>query len=200
MYLFFDTETTGLPKDWRKPYTEVDNWPHLVQLAWLVMDKNANVISSHNFVVTPNEGVKIPAEASDVHGITNEHAEAWGVKLYPILRLFARDAGRCKYLVAHNIKFDANVVLAEYQRFRASLRDLKLEIEEMPRICTMEASTDFCQLPAKFGTGYKWPNLQELHKKLFNEGFEGAHDAMIDIQAAARCFFELKSKGIIDIV
>jgi len=35
MYLFFDTETTGLPKNWKAPVTDLNNWPRLVQLAYL---------------------------------------------------------------------------------------------------------------------------------------------------------------------
>lgn len=35
-YLFIDTETTGLPKEYDAPYTDIDNWPRLVQLAWIV--------------------------------------------------------------------------------------------------------------------------------------------------------------------
>jgi hypothetical protein len=27
MYLIFDTETTGLPKKWNAPITDIDNWP-----------------------------------------------------------------------------------------------------------------------------------------------------------------------------
>lgn len=33
MYLFFDTETTGLPKNWKAPVSDLNNWPRLVQLA-----------------------------------------------------------------------------------------------------------------------------------------------------------------------
>tara|TARA_B110000908_G_C9962776_1_gene317636 strand:+ start:106 stop:219 length:114 start_codon:yes stop_codon:yes gene_type:complete len=33
--LFFDTETTGLPKDFNAPIEEVENWPRLVQLGYL---------------------------------------------------------------------------------------------------------------------------------------------------------------------
>jgi uncharacterized protein YprB with RNaseH-like and TPR domain len=35
MYLFFDTETTGLPKNWKAPVTDLNNWPRLVQFAFL---------------------------------------------------------------------------------------------------------------------------------------------------------------------
>jgi len=30
MYLFFDTETTGLPRNWKAPVTDLDNWPRMV--------------------------------------------------------------------------------------------------------------------------------------------------------------------------
>ena len=29
MYLFFDTETTGLPKNWKTPLNDLNNWPRL---------------------------------------------------------------------------------------------------------------------------------------------------------------------------
>jgi hypothetical protein len=61
----------------------------------------------------------------------------------------------------------------------------------------MKASTDFCALPGSYG--YKWPKLSELHMKLFDEDFEEAHDASVDITACAKCFWELKRKGIINL-
>ena len=38
MFLVFDTETTGLPKQYNAPLTDFDNWPRLVQLAWQLHD------------------------------------------------------------------------------------------------------------------------------------------------------------------
>jgi len=38
MYLFFDTETTGLPRNYKAPATDLANWPRLVQIAWLLAD------------------------------------------------------------------------------------------------------------------------------------------------------------------
>ena len=44
MYLFFDTETTGLPKNWNAPIQNVNNWPRMVQIAWLLYDNNGTKI------------------------------------------------------------------------------------------------------------------------------------------------------------
>ena len=73
MYLFFDTETTGLPKNWKAPVTDLNNWPRLVQLAFLYYDNNGNKISGGDFIIKP-EGFTIPADASRIHGISTEKA------------------------------------------------------------------------------------------------------------------------------
>ncbi|RLD79235.1 MAG: 3'-5' exonuclease, partial [Bacteroidetes bacterium] len=44
-----------------------------------------------------------------------------------------------------------------------------------------------------------WPNLMELHKKLFGHGFEEAHNAAADIGATANCFWKLKELGVISV-
>jgi len=62
----------------------------------------------------------------------------------------------------------------------------------------MKSSTKYCKLPHKYG-GFKWPNLQELHLKLFKSEFEEAHNAFADVKACAKCFFELKKRRVLKI-
>ena len=61
----------------------------------------------------------------------------------------------------------------------------------------MLASTNYCAIPGSYGK-FKWPKLQELYVKLFNEKFEGAHDALADIEATVKCYFELVKLSIIE--
>lgn len=42
-FLFFDTEATGLPKDFKAKAAADDNWPRLVQLAWIITDTRAGM-------------------------------------------------------------------------------------------------------------------------------------------------------------
>ena len=65
---FFDTETTGLPRDYNAPSSKLDNWHRLVQLAWIVSDCDGNVISSENHIIIPN-GFEIPSISASIHGI-----------------------------------------------------------------------------------------------------------------------------------
>lgn len=189
MFLFFDTETTGLPRDWQAPQATLDNWPRLVQLAWLLTDKNGQEVKSVSQIIKP-EGFAIPAAAAAVHGISTERALEEGVQLNSALKKFAWAVDMAKILVAHNMSFDEKIMGAELLR-----KKYKHKLFERPKICTMQSSMDFCQLENEFG--YKWPKLIELHQKLFDEEFDNAHDALADVRACARCFFELIKQGII---
>ena len=189
MYLFFDTETTGIPRNYRAPASDLNNWPRLVQIAWLLMDEEANEVSSAEHTIKP-DGFIIPEDAARIHGITTELALRNGVDLPSVLTEAAAAISRASVLVAHNMQFDEKILGAEF--LRSGYPNL---VDSRERKCTMQASTDYCRLPGRYG--YKWPTLQELHMKLFSEPFEGAHRALVDVRACARCYFELKSRKVV---
>ncbi len=186
MILIFDTETTGLPRDWNAPLSDGDNWPRLVQLAWQLHDKDGKLISRGNQIVQP-EGFTIPYNSTKIHGITTERAQDEGVPLSDVVKEFMADAAKAKYVMGHNIGFDVNVVGAELLRLGQPCEPLT----DMAVIDSKDEGTDFCAIPGGRGGKFKWPTLTELHLKLFGEGFGDAHDAAYDVAATARCFFEM---------
>ena len=187
MYLFFDTETTGLPKKWKAPVTDLNNWPRLVQLAYLCYDNKGNKISGGDFIIKP-EGFSIPSAASSIHGISTAKALKEGQLLLPVLQEFDALLEQAEYLVAHNMSFDEKIAGAEFLR-----SGMANKIPSKNKICTMERTTNFCAINGPYG--YKWPKLSELHYKLFRTGFAEAHNAAVDITATAKCFWELKRIG-----
>ena len=188
MYLFFDTETTGLPKRWNAPVTDVDNWPRLVQVAWITYDNQGNKLNSRDLIIRP-EGFVIPPEVSRLHGITTLMAKEKGVPLQEAMDEFAEQVDAAELLVGHNISFDECIVGAEFERLRM-MTTLFLK----PKCCTMRSATNYCKLPGK--RGFKPPKLMELHQMLFGEGFDDAHNALADVEATARCFWELLRRGV----
>ena len=66
MVLIYDTETTGLPRDWNAPISDSDNWPRLVQLAWQLHDETGKLLSRGNMVVKP-DGFTIPFNSTKIH-------------------------------------------------------------------------------------------------------------------------------------
>ena len=189
MQLFFDTETTGLPANYRAPATDFDNWPRLVQVAWLLADDKGTEVESARYLIKP-QGFTIPAEVTAIHGITTAMALQSGVDLKIVLAAMAPTIAKASVLVAHNMKFDEMILGAEF--LRVGYPNM---VEAKDRLCMMKAATAYCQLPGP--CGYKWPNLQELHTKLFGKGFKGAHDALVDVRACWRCYVELRRLGVV---
>lgn len=182
--LFFDTETTGIPRNYKAPASDLKNWPRLVQIAWLLAGDDGVEIESAEYIVKP-DGFTIPADAARIHGISTEMAMREGVDIKSVLAQVMTCLGKSSRLVAHNIDFDEKILGAEL--LRAGYPNA---LEAMQRLCTMRSATDYCRLPGPYG--YKWPKLEELHRKLFNEPLEGAHRALVDVRACAKCYFELR--------
>jgi DNA polymerase III subunit epsilon len=189
MYLIFDCETTGLPKNWQAPISDLGNWPRVIQVAWLLYDKMNQCIESNIQLIQP-DGFIIPSDAQRIHGITTNRALSEGKQLTGVLCELSSAIEKSEILVAHNIKFDEKVLSAEYLRM-----SLKLPFSNKKRFCTMENTTELCRIPGS--RGYKWPSLSQLYWELFKSKFEDAHDAGGDVAACAKCFFELKQRGTV---
>ncbi len=191
MFLIYDTETTGLPKNDKAPLNDFDNWPRLVQLAWQIHDENGELIEVQNFIVKP-EGFVIPRGAEKVHGISTERAQKEGKDLLFVLKIFNESLKKADVVAGHNIEFDNTIMQVEYLR-----KQLSTSLMEKTIVDTKEASTNYCAIPGGRGGKFKWPRLAELHIKLFGEDFDAAHNASADVQATARCFLELIRLGVI---
>lgn len=189
-FLFFDTETTGVPRNYTAPMTDLENWPRMIQLSFIHCLENGDEITRFNALIKPDGWTMPTGEFWKQHGFTHEKNMREGVAIKDAMELFIDRVNFTDVMVAHNMNFDYNIIGAEMVRLnmRATKRPAK--------ICTMLSTVDFCKLPGRYG--FKWPKLEELHKILFNETFDGAHDAMVDNAALKRCFFELVKRGIIN--
>jgi len=191
VFLVFDTETTGLPLNYRAPLSDFNNWPRMVQIAWQIHDIKGDLIEVKNYIIKP-DGFTIPYNSEKIHGISTELALSKGIPLEEVLSLFSDALNQAKYIIGHNISFDNNIVGCEFLR-----SNMSNVLENKISIDTKEESTEFCQLPGGRGGKFKWPNLSELYNKLFGESFAEAHNASADVEATTRCFLELLRLNII---
>ncbi len=191
MFLIFDTETTGLPRNYNAPLTDFDNWPRVIQLAWQVHDEKGDLVEVQNYIIKP-DGFEIPRGSEKIHGISTERALKEGLPLEEVLQMFNKSLSGTKSIVGHNVEFDISVTGAEYLR-----TGIETNLHRLNVIDTKDLSTNYCALPGGRGGKFKWPTLGELHQKLFGEDFDAAHNASADVQATARCFLELIRLGII---
>jgi DNA polymerase III subunit epsilon len=191
MILFFDTETTGRPLNYKAPVTDSKNWPRMVQLAWVQTDKEGNILQEGNHIIKP-VGYTIPSDVVKIHGITTEIALEKGEDLNTVLLQFEEFVKNNKLIVAHNIEFDDSIIRAEYHR-----NAIQTTLSNKKQFCTMKSKNiiNYCALIGPYG--FKWPALSELHKKLFKEDFGGAHNALNDVKATVKCYWKLKELGVI---
>jgi DNA polymerase-3 subunit alpha len=194
MYIIFDTETTGLPRDWKAPITDTSNWPRVVQIAWQLHDEMGQLIESKDFLIRP-EGFDIPFDAESIHGISTDLAAKYGETLEDVLFLFTNALEKATFVVGQNVGFDINVVGCELIR-----TNIQSKLASMPVLdtCT-EVTATMCQLPGGRGGRFKLPTLSELYLHLFGESFAEAHNATADVEATTRCFFELMRKGYFEL-
>lgn len=186
MYLIFDTETTGLPKNWKAPITDTDNWPRCVQIAWQLHDKFGKLIEHQDYLIIP-EDYNIPYDAEQIHGISTELATQKGKPLNEVLQLFNEALQKSKFVVGQNLGFDLNIMGSEYYR-----KGIETPLLELPVLdtCT-EKTASLCKIPGGRYGKFKLPTLTELHQHLFGEPFAEAHNATADVEATTRCFLEL---------
>ena len=186
MFLIFDTETTGLPKNWKAPISDTSNWPRCVQIAWQLHDKYGKLVENKSFIIKP-DGFDIPFESENIHGISTDLALTEGHQLKKVLESFNSAISKSKFIVGHNINFDLNVIGCEF--YRSNFKS-KLDNVDVLDTCS-EQTAELCKLSGGRGGKYKLPTLTELHEFLFNEKFKDAHNASADVEATSRCLLEL---------
>lgn len=177
MYLVYDTETNGLPKN--------GSQPRIIQFAFILFDENFNEIERFCELIKPN-GWGIPNEKFWIdNGYSTRINLEKGVPIDIALINFINCIERAQFMIAHNEAFDIPIIINE-------MKLSKVRAENKPvKICTMKTTTDLVQAKNVRG-GLKWPKLKELHMKLFGVNFDGAHDTLEDVRATARCFKHLK--------
>jgi DNA polymerase-3 subunit alpha len=177
-YLFFDTETTGFPVG--------DVQPNLVSIAWMLTDEEGRLLSSEYHIVYPKRWT-IPEASTAIHKITTQTARRDGKALEEVLIRFQMAALRADLLVAHNMRFDKNVINAALKL----MNSLPMESWNKPFMCTMNYSKNLVKVIGKTGK-IKLPKLQELFRFGFGiDPYHTLHNALGDTDCLKMCFFKV---------
>jgi len=188
--LVFDTETTGLPKERNTSIYDTQDWPHIIQLSYIVYDSDTNdLVTVENDYINIDSNVNIDPASEKIHKISRDMLKD-GITISEALYKFNRFSDKCELLVAHNVSFDKRMLMVEAIRnkFRVTMNDT---------YCTMKNSTDLCKIEkiGKNGDKYfKYPSLSELYNHLFDTIPKNTHNALIDILLCMRCFCKIELK------
>lgn len=182
-HLFIDTETTGLPLNWRLHPCFFKTYPRIVTLSWRFYEDH-QLIDQTTYVIQPEDYI-IPLDASKIHGYTTERAKKEGVVLDLALEHFFAYVKKADKIIAHNASFDLSVIQAECYR-----RKIVCPLQNV--ICTMKSTIELCRIASS--RGYKYPKLVELYGFLFGKQPEQTHQSDKDTELLCECFFMLEKR------
>ena len=193
--LFLDTETTGIPDRAAKWDIDFMDYPHVVQIAWL------HGCKAENHIIRP-DGWEIPDDAQQVHGITTEYALEHGEPFASVVDMLIQDCHEAGLICGHNIHFDTGIIkaniLRELGREYYDANDVESALYKGKRIDTMRSTMKW--VDARFASGrLKFPNLGELYDRCFPGETFGAHDALEDCKAVARCLPVLIENELVEL-
>ena len=196
MELFFDIETTGLPSR-RATCYDLDAYKdaRIVSIAWVLRSKFE--VMSQRYCIIRQENTNSdsdPLGGSYIHGISRSKTQKFGKELPCVLKEFISDVALSETLVAHNLEFDSKVVGSEMYRLGLDPSTLLRHKSH----CTMKSNTDLVKKTFANSTSYKWPKLSELYQFCFHEDMKDAHNALADVENAAKCFYFVRD-NIVDL-
>lgn len=171
----FDTETTDLLGPSLLP---AKHQPRIIEFYGSLYE-DGRLVDEVEFFANP--GIKLEKKIVSITNITDamlKDAEPFSYYAPAVADIVKR----ADEVVAHNLSFDLAVVDYEFERLGASVQWPER------KICTVE-ETEWIK-------GFRL-SLSALHEHLFGEAFKGAHRARVDVEALARVFFELRSKGYV---
>lgn len=188
-YLFIDTEASGLPKKWTLPYSHDENWPHAVQVSWIIYDGTQTEISRQDHFIL-NDGFDISESALKIHHISADYLQQHGEDRTQVLKYLAADLEKYRpLLVGHFVKFDYYLLSAGYYRSK-----MENPLDRIAVFCTMQASESLVE-----NTTRHQLVLNDLYQLLFQSDMVTRHNAIADAAATAQCFFKLWNGGQIDL-
>jgi DNA polymerase-3 subunit epsilon len=177
--MFFDTETTDLLKITGAPLTKQ---PRVTEFYGIVHNERAEQVDMLHFLCDPKQPLtplitKITG-LRDIDLVGKPEFPAYAKQVKTLIESVDE-------VVAHNLRFDMDVVGHEFARIPSNEATVKWPQRQ---ICTVEQTVYLKGHALKMG---------DLYEHLFGERFLGAHRAKADTDALAKCYWHMKERNMI---
>jgi len=201
------------------PKSDASKWPNSVQFCYILYDNELHKAKVVNEVIKLPEGVEMNSGSEAIHKISlaktqgktkrvinpksGEEMMTFNPEIHEVLTEFMKDFEKAAVIVAHNLHFDRNMLLAEMDRLR-TLPGFEMFEEYIQKVyenkkefCTGKFGADVCQISAVNKMGkeyYKMPKLNALYTHLFGYAPDESklHDALMDVVICMRCFYKIR--------
>lgn len=191
----WDVETTGFPD--YKARSHDPKQPHIVSLAWVSFTSEGQQIGEHYVIVRP-DGWRSTPEAEAVHGITYERGMDEGIPEKEVVGQWIDEHENANLRVAHNVHHDDRIMKIAMLR-HGWARECVDVILAKPKFDTCRAATNVIKpgpsvaMAAKGMKMSRSVSLVECLAHFFDQGPDGAHDALWDARHCAKLYWHLRS-------
>jgi len=154
---------------------------NIVEIGYIIYTPDGMPVREFSSIIAPDQFV---ITNSQIHGISHDSAVTDGISIIDMFKRLCGDIAECDIIVAHNMDFDYNVLMAEFYRYNAAgLIDC---FSKLAKICTMQMGMQKLHLKYR-------PKLISLYSTLSKQKLDKqTHRALEDAKLAASCYRYLK--------
>ena len=121
-YIFFSIVSNENPKDNSMDYTNLDSSTNILQITWLVVNKNFSLLRVEDFLIN-NTNVQLDFNALNIYNLTLEKLNLLGLPIKFALNKFLEDIGNCDGpIISYNLDFNLNIIKSEFIRNGLNIR------------------------------------------------------------------------------
>lgn len=178
MYVFFDTETSGLADFAKSPSDE--SQPKILSLAAILTDAEGREMSVYKTLIKhPGFTIDEQGEAFKVNGITQAQVDKYGTGINNALAAFGSLSLRAEMKIAHFYRFDGFLLKGAYEKAGMDSGPV------IDKYCTMTGIKPIT------GEG----SLAAAYEHCTGRKLVNGHDSLNDARACKNVFFWIKKNG-----
>ena len=188
MKLFFDLETTGLPKqksfDENFPPEELDKYDsaRIIEIA-IILVKDGKIYKTYTSLVKPDTFTTLNPKVTEITGITDKDVLNEGKDFKYVLEEIKPLLKEATVINSYNINFDVNILLSEI--FRVNEQEFLDYMKTKKTECTM-------QLAKKYFHKNYYLKLEKVYETLFKEDPKQDHRAFGDTILCKEVYYKMK--------
>ena len=178
MQIIFQTDALGEPIKPDAPLSDLDNWPRLKNLAWVIVNDEGVLVRGFSFKIKHTS--PIPGIPEDVAVDMEEN----GHDAKTILTKFLKDYEGADTLVAHNLNLHYSILAAEAIRY--GVRANKVITN---RFCTIKDADELYPDDGR--------SMSNLWRSLFDSDIDDNIDLITDLKILIDIISELNFRGML---
>lgn len=188
MKLFFDLETTGLPKqksfDENFPPEDLDKYEsaRIIEIAIIIV-KDGKIYKTYTSLVKPSNFTTLSPKTTEITGITDKDILNEGKDFKVVLEEIKPLLKEATVINSYNINFDVNILQSEV--FRINDQEFLDYMKTKKTECTM-------QLAKKYFNKNYYLKLEKVYETLFKEDPKQDHRAFGDTILCKEVYYKMK--------